>query len=190
MLLAFGAGACGLIAGLPDYASGTADGSGITIQPHPDATGTQDDSTETGPGDDTTVDPGGDVGADAGSGSDDVAPDTGTSEGPTDASEDAQDAAAICRTQCSGCCDSNNICHGGQSLATCGSGGKACMDCSASGKVCSSAGACVTGTTMEAGPPPMCSVGNCKNGCPLLEAPCCKADQTCGCAVLGLLLCN
>ena len=37
---------------------------------------------------------------------------------------------------------------------------------------------------------PQCSVGNCSNKCPLLEAPCCKQDQTCGCAVLGLLLCN
>ncbi len=192
LLLAVGAGACGIIAGLGEYAQGLGDsGAGGTIQGHPVESGALDDAMGTGTGgEDTSVGPEGDDVIDAGTAASDDVADAGSTQGMADASDAAEDAAAVCRTQCSGCCDSDNVCHGGQSVATCGSGGATCTDCSTSGKVCSSAGSCVTGATMEAGPPPMCSLSNCKNNCPLLMAPCCKSDQTCGCAVLGLLLCN
>ena len=190
-LLLLGASACGVIAGLGDYASGSADsGSGVKVQGHPEESGAPDDSTTNSPGDDVSGPGGGDDAIDSGTGGSDAVVDSGPTAMIADASDDAQDAAASCRTQCSGCCDSANVCHGGLSLATCGSSGEACVDCSMSGKVCSSTGTCITSTVMEAGPPPMCILGNCKNSCPLLEAPCCKGDQTCGCAVLGLLLCN
>lgn len=112
-------------------------------------------------------------------------------ERPADA---GVDATAICRAQCSGCCDSNGVCHGGQSTSTCGVGGGACQDCSRASKVCDPQGACVAPSTVDSGPPSTCVPTNCTNTCPLLplaEAPCCKPDQTCGCgAVLGILNCN
>jgi hypothetical protein len=192
LLLAVGAGACGLVAGLGDYADGLAEGGpGVKVIVHPEETGTPDDATAIGPGgDEPSVGPAGDDAIDSSAGEPDTAVDSGSATAVADASDDAQDAAAVCRTQCSGCCDPANVCHGGLSVSTCGSSGEACVDCSASGKVCSSTGTCIMSSVMEAGPPPMCKVGNCKNSCPLLEAPCCKGDQTCGCAVLGLLLCN
>jgi hypothetical protein len=192
LLLMMGVGACGVLAGLGDYAQGVGDsGVGVKIQGHPEESGILDDAMGTGPGgEDTSVGPASDDATDAGTGGSEDVIDTGSTQETADAGDAAQDAAALCRTQCSGCCDSNDVCHGGQSLATCGSGGAACVDCSTQTKVCSSAGSCVKASMMEAGPPPMCSVSNCKNSCPLLMAPCCKGDQTCGCAVLGLLLCN
>jgi hypothetical protein len=188
-LLAVGAGACGLIAGLGDYASGLAD-SGIGVKVHPEESGVVDDApTGTGGGDETPPVTTDDATDSAPGASEDVVEGEPAVVG-SDAADAAQDAAAVCQTECGGCCDANNVCHGGQSVGTCGSGGKACVDCSTSGKMCGSSGTCVAASTMEAGPPPMCSLPNCKNSCPLLEAPCCKTDQTCGCAVLGLLLCN
>lgn len=122
-------------------------------------------------------------------------PETGTFDPdaaftPADADTDA---AAVCRAQCSGCCDPSGICHGGQSTATCGSDGLACRDCSSSAMVCTS-GSCVAKTAVDSGAPATCVVSRCTNSCPLLplaEAPCCKSDDTCGCgAILGILLCS
>lgn len=114
------------------------------------------------------------------------------SEPPRDAAADV-DAAAVCHAQCSGCCDATGTCHGGKSTGTCGSAGAQCVDCAASGKVCGQSATCVAASVADSGPPPMCVVSQCTNTCPLvplLEAPCCKPDQTCGCgAVLGIL-CN
>ena len=181
-----GAAACASLSGLNDISLGEAD------------EGTLGHGGDSG---DVEAPPGGDDGAVA----DEQAiapeaeggptPETGVLDqdgaaAPLDANTDA---AAICRAQCSGCCDSSGTCHGGQSTATCGSGGLACRDCSSTGTVCAS-GACVAKTAVDSGAPPMCVASKCTNSCPLLplaEAPCCKSDNTCGCgAVLGILLCN
>jgi hypothetical protein len=102
------------------------------------------------------------------------------------------DAAAVCRAQCSGCCDSEGTCHGGRSDDTCGTGAAACVDCTKSSMVCGTGGSCMA-AVVDSGPR-TCDVTKCTNQCPilpLLEAPCCKLDQTCGCgAVLGVVLCN
>ncbi|MGH7438270.1 MAG: hypothetical protein ACRENE_21505 [Polyangiaceae bacterium] len=120
-----------------------------------------------------------------------------TAPPPDDAASDVHvdaDAAAICHAQCSGCCDSSGACHGGLSTTTCGAQGASCRDCSASGLACGSGARCVAAPGDAGGTAPMCVVTRCTNTCPtlpLLEAPCCKPDQTCGCgAVLGILLCN
>ena len=112
----------------------------------------------------------------------------------TTAPVDAEvDAAAVCKAQCSGCCDSTGMCHGGLSNDTCGSGAAACEDCTNSGMVCSSAGACAAPSQVDSGTK-TCDPTKCTNQCPLLpllEAPCCKSDHTCGCgAVLGVVACN
>jgi hypothetical protein len=181
-----GAAACASLSGLNDISLGDSDG------------GT---SGHRGDGGDVAVSPGGDDGTvadgqavppgkDGGPTAETGAPDSDGAASPVDASTDA---AAICRDQCSGCCDSSGTCHGGQSTATCGNGGLACRDCSSAGMVCTS-GECIAKTSVESGAPTMCVVSKCTNSCPLLplaEAPCCKPDNTCGCgAVLGILLCN
>ena len=186
----FGVSACAAISGLGDYVEGVeeagAQAAGQGGRPS-EAGASNEGATQSG-GDDAAPGPGE---GDATTGEVDAA-DDGAAAAVLDASADGagggQDAAATCRAQCGGCCDQSAVCHGGQSLATCGSGGQACQDCSTSNKVCSSAGACVA-SVPDAGPKP-CSVGNCTNKCPLLEAPCCKQDQTCGCALIGLVLCN
>ena len=187
--LLFGVSACAAIAGLGDYVEGVeesgtrASGEGA----HPSEGGASNDSATATGSDDSSPGPGeGDATTDDGGAGDDG---EAALDASTDAADGGEDAAAVCRAQCGGCCDESAVCHGGQSLATCGTGGEACKDCSTSNKVCSSAGACVSSAPADAGLKP-CSVGNCTNKCSLLEAPCCKQDQTCGCAVLGLLLCN
>jgi hypothetical protein len=181
-----GAAACASLSGLNDIPLGEAEG------------GTSGHGADSG---DVAAPPGGDDGAvpdgqaiapDEASGS---IPETGvldqdSAAAPVDANADA---AAVCRAQCSGCCDPSGTCHGGQSSATCGSGGLACRDCASTGMGCAS-GACVAQSPADSGTPTTCVVTKCTNSCPLLplaEAPCCKSDNTCGCgAVLGILLCN
>ena len=186
--LALGVGACAALSGLTDLTQGGDGGAEASVSQPGDERPPQDAFTG-------VVDTGGarETGGE---------PDASTSEAPDavapprlDAAADvAVDAAAICRAQCSGCCDTSGTCHGGRSTTTCGTGGIACRDCSGAGEVCSANGTCTAPPPPDAGPPPMCVVSKCTNSCPalpLLEAPCCKLDQTCGCAaVLGLVLCN
>jgi len=126
---------------------------------------------------------------------DDAGDEGGENEGAVDAMmADAEvDAAAVCRAQCSGCCDSAGMCHGGLSNDTCGAGGADCEDCASSGMVCSAEGACGAPSQVDSGAK-TCDPTKCTNKCPLLpllEAPCCKSDHTCGCgAVLGVVACN
>jgi hypothetical protein len=190
-LLAVGAGACAGLSSLSEYSAGPsvaggAEGGG--------AFGVAD----AGAGDETG-EPSGATGADAVAAAQLDAPDPpadgSASAPPVDASLDADvDAAAICHAQCSGCCDSSGVCHGGQSTTTCGAHGGACRDCAQTGQVCAAGGTCVAASSADSGPPPTCNPTKCTNTCPLLplaEAPCCKSDQTCGCgAILGILLCN
>jgi hypothetical protein len=195
VLLALGASACGLVAGLSGYGAELEDAAahGSSQEPSTTDAASSGDEAAVGPeGNDATVDAGtGDEPTteliDPGDSSDD-----GGDAGPPigDAGDGGEDAEAVCKAQCGGCCDSTWVCHGGQSVGTCGAGAQACMNCGASNKVCSSAGACVTAPIVDASPPAMCNATKCTNKCPLLEGPCCKSDQTCGCAVLGLLLCN
>jgi hypothetical protein len=182
-----GVTACAAIAGLGDYEHAGQDGGahGATADAHgtvdvPNATDLPDSSD---PSEDATSGEGDETGATLESGSE-------GSEASAPPADAAVDAAAACQAQCGGCCDSNAMCHGGLSVGTCGANGAACMDCSSSGKVCSSAGKCVAATVDSGTPPPSCTATSCTNKCALLEGPCCKQDGTCGCAVLGLLLCN
>src|SRR5258708_21111226 len=176
-----GAAACASLSGLNEISSGReeVDSSSRAAEGGESTLGSDATATEVQPaGADGAVDrtPGNDA------------------EGATAEAEAGVDAAAICRAQCSGCCDSSGMCHGGRWTGTCGGGGAACSNCASTGKACSGNGTCVGTAMVEAGAPPMCVVSKCSNTCPLLplvEAPCCKSDQTCGCAaVLGILLCN
>jgi hypothetical protein len=105
-----------------------------------------------------------------------------------------------------GCCDSAGSCIE-SSDTTCGASGAACHDCTAAGQTCQS-GACVSpppspdaggpsqppdagGPSQDAGGPsqppdaggPTCQASSCTNLCVPYFVQCCKADDTCGCAL-------
>jgi hypothetical protein len=107
--------------------------------------------------------------------------------------------AQICT---SGCCNSDGQCLEGAADEACGAGGSTCQDCSPAGQTCQSK-ACQappappppaptpttpppapTPTTPPPPPPaPTCDVSSCTNLCVPYFVQCCKADQTCGCAL-------
>ena len=107
----------------------------------------------------------------------------GEAPGPT--------SAQIC---VSGCCNSDGQCLEGAADEACGGGGATCQDCSSAGQTCQSK-ACQappappppppTPTTPPPPPPPAptCNVSSCTNLCVPYFVQCCKADQTCGCAL-------
>ncbi|HEX4339143.1 MAG TPA: hypothetical protein VH062_24715 [Polyangiaceae bacterium] len=47
-----------------------------------------------------------------------------------------------------------------------------------------------TGGTGAGGSPTQCSVNSCPDCNNILEAPCCRNNGSCGCALLGIVLCN
>jgi hypothetical protein len=166
-LIALGASGCGLLAGLGDYSAGD------PIE--------SDSLTDSSP---FTMLPGSDDAEDASA-------DTSSGDDGSSVIEDPDgDASAPCGPgNCGGCCI-NGTCAGGGSVDTCGSGGVACVDCTSMGGACSAAGACTT-PPKDAAPPAMCVVSACKSKCiPYVQNPCCKSDQTCGCAIAISSTCN
>jgi hypothetical protein len=164
-LVAIGASACGLVAGIGDYSEGrdpldssmTKEGGGFATDPESDAAPIE-------PGDDGAT-------------------------GDGNSLVDPSDAALPCGPgRCGGCCI-NGTCAGGGSVTTCGTGGVACVDCTSMGGACSAAGACTT--PQDAAPPAMCVASACKSKCiPYVQVACCKSDQTCGCAIAISSACN
>jgi hypothetical protein len=127
-----------------------------------------------------------------------------------DSGEGAQDATfaeasgdespPTCAQTCAGCCESSGACSDGTSDPQCGVGGVACLDCSSVGQTCQS-GACVAAAPAPpAEPPPdaapsppapapdaggpSCDPSACSNLCVPYFVQCCRADSTCGCALL------
>ena len=183
VLLVVGASACASLSGLSTFSRGDDDAGAAD---HAVETGAESDDTSRAEG--AMADEAGAQEAEDGDSSEVGAPARDAAAAIPDS---GVDAAAVCHAECSGCCDSAGTCHGGQSTTTCGTGAAACQDCANAGKVCNVS---VAAPQVDSGTPPMCVVTRCTNSCPLLplvEAPCCKSDQTCGCgAVLGILLCN
>jgi hypothetical protein len=114
----------------------------------------------------------------------------GETPGPT--------CAQICT---SGCCNTDGQCLEGAADEACGRGGATCQDCASAGQTCQSK-ACQAPpapppptpttpppppapTTPPPPPPPAptCDVSSCTNLCIPYFVQCCKADQTCGCAL-------
>ncbi|MGH7440854.1 MAG: hypothetical protein ACRENE_34680 [Polyangiaceae bacterium] len=118
-------------------------------------------------------------GDDAGEDSADVAEDLASA---SDAGV-AIDAASACSAQCDGCCDSTGTCQAIGADTACGTAGSACQDCTLSGAVCSG-GSCVQ-NAVDAGDaePLRCGASTCP-ACTPYFVPCCKAGQSCGCALL------
>lgn len=118
-------------------------------------------------------------------------PDSG--EGAQDATfaeASGDESAPTCAQTCAGCCDSSGACSDGMSDQECGGGGVACLDCSSVGQTCQS-GACVAAAPAPAPPAPppdaggpSCDPSACSNLCVPYFVQCCRADSTCGCALL------
>jgi hypothetical protein len=90
-------------------------------------------------------------------------------------------SGGVCSSSCSpstcaGCCDLQGRCEGGESIAACGAGGRACQPCTTD--------ECVRGICTMQLPLAPCVVSSCPACIPVYQAACCKADDTCGCAVL------
>jgi hypothetical protein len=107
--------------------------------------------------------------------------DAGSHDAAVDAAPDAPSCTAA---SCNGCCTSAGLCAGGGLSSACGTGGASCQTCSG-GTVCGSAGSCIT-PPVDAGDsgPPGCKPTTCSNLCVPYFIQCCKADQSCGCALL------
>jgi len=209
--------ACALLSGLDQISQGVdAPGADATIDAHPSSTGsdasgdvrhdtvTADTSVGVGEGDDGTVSAddssidmeeggGGESAADGRpDGADDAGDGGGLDAGP-DAyrlpdADSGPDAPPPCAPgNCSGCCDANRICLGGQSLTTCGTGGATCRNCASVSQSCNN-GACST-VAPEAGPGCTPNPGLCAfvTICPFFYSACCKSsDGTCGCQLNSL----
>ena len=86
--------------------------------------------------------------------------------------------APCSRSTCSGCCDAQGNCVGGESLTACGAAGIACLVCPASANEVCRNGICAMPVL-----PTSCAVSSCPPCIPAYQAACCKTDNTCGCAV-------
>ena len=103
-----------------------------------------DDTGAVESGTDSGVDTGIDTGVDAGmdTGTVDTGTDTGVVEASVDTGTDAPVGNPNCATQCSGCCDVNNVCYTTHTDTECpennapGMTGQACVDCTAMGFHC------------------------------------------------------
>jgi hypothetical protein len=98
-------------------------------------------------------------------------------------SDSSIDGTACNDLSCGGCCTAASLCAAGGLDNACGRAGAACKSCSASGMVCG-AGSCVTAPA-DAGEGGVsgCNPSKCTNVCVPLYSPCCKTDQSCGCAL-------
>ncbi len=106
--------------------------------------------------------------------------------GPHDAAaaDVAPEAASCNSASCDGCCTTAGLCAAGGLNNACGMGGAVCQDCSASGLVCS--GRACGSAPVDAGDAGSsgCDPTKCGNLCVPYFIQCCKADQSCGCALL------
>jgi hypothetical protein len=127
-----------------------------------------------------------------------VTTDAETDAQESDSGEGARDATVVeasgdepaptCAQTCAGCCESSGACSDGTSDQECGGGGVACLDCSSVGQTCQS-GACLAAAPAPPPPPPdaggpSCDPSACSNVCVPYFVQCCRADSTCGCALL------
>ena len=103
----------------------------------------------------------------------------------------SDDAPSIpCAQSCtSGCCNPIGTCLPGTTDVACGAAGATCQDCSPAGQTCQSQACLAPPTpapTVTSTPPPSapaCDVSSCTNLCIPYFVQCCKADETCGCAL-------
>jgi hypothetical protein len=101
-----------------------------------------------------------------------------------DAAADAAPDSPTCGPKsCAGCCTTGGLCAAGGLDDACGAAGAACLDCTGSGLACT-AGACRAPQLDAAEEQPECNASDCANLCVPYFIQCCKADQSCGCALL------
>jgi hypothetical protein len=84
---------------------------------------------------------------------------------------------------CAGCCTTEGLCAAGGLDDACGTAGAACLGCTVSGLACT-AGTCGSPPLDAGGDQPECNASACANLCVPYFIQCCKADQSCGCALL------
>jgi hypothetical protein len=123
--------------------------------------------------------------ADAEGGSADAGADAHVVDAAHEASVDAATDAPACNSNScpEGCCTASGSCAGGGLTAACGMGGAACQNCANYGLACVNQ-ACVTPPADGGSGPTGCHPSTCSNLCVPYFVQCCKADQSCGCALL------
>jgi hypothetical protein len=125
-------------------------------------------------------------------------PDGDATSTPMDSAPET--ALEVCERTCGGCCSADGECGGGDDLSACGIDGEVCVNCFSVTKpvpiVCDhgqcvgpmpapDAGTSDADTASDADASlSSCAPSNCGVCIPIYSAPCCKADDTCGCQVV------